>query len=174
MKHLICIIILTSSLTCSAQKFGLIKAGTAYSTYKGSDANFGNSLGYYMGVGFQDKFHDMLGLNVDIYYLNQITKVSDIKTATHSINATIGVNIYPSKGDFYFLVGPEVGHSIGYKVDGEKLDVDNDIRFGYVVGAGLPIGERLQAQAKYVGAINDEGSGYDYNIQIGLGFKISN
>jgi hypothetical protein len=159
------------SISANAQKSISISAGTTYSHNEFTEG-LGRSLGYYAGIGFQDKFSRILGVDAELYYLNQINRISDITVATKSINMIFGVNIHPFFNGPYFILGPELGHSLAVKVEGENVSADPDLRFGALIGIGYQIVPQVDIVARYIRAIDDQGLGYDYNLQLGLKYKI--
>lgn len=168
---LIGLFLVAISLNVSAQKTLSIQVGPSYSHYKHSQVSFGNSIGYFGGVNFQDKFSRVLGVDATLYFLNQRNTISDITVSVRSINAIFAVNLYPGSSGLYFILGPELGHSIGYKVEGEELGVDNDLRFSAVAGIGYQV-DNAALFARYHHAIDHQGSGYDYNVQVGFNFRV--
>lgn len=171
MKHVSTfLLILLASFAANAQKSLFIQAGPVYSTYKNSAISFDNSLGYFAGLSYQDKFSQVLGVESQLYFLNQINE----DFSARSMNAIFGVNLYPGQSGFHFTLGPEFGHTFDYKHDGEDLSVDNEIRFGVVGGVGYPVNDNISIKARYIHAIDHQGAGFDYNIQLGLAFKFFN
>jgi len=172
MRILFVAIILCIALSgTTAQKSLSIKAGTAYSDIKNIDPDFGKSLGYYAGLLYQDKINEVLTVMGDLHFLNQRLTVEDQTLAVYSINFTMGVNLYIPNTGFHFIIGPEIGNDLGFRFEGEKIDSEKLFRFSYVGGLGYSF-DRIGIQARYVGAIDHQQSFFDYNIQLGLTYKI--
>jgi hypothetical protein len=167
MKQLFFIGLILLSFSSFAQKSFSIRAGAAYSGIKDVTIDLPDGLGYYVGVGFKDQITPHLWMTPDIYFLNQRT-TGDIDLSVRSINALIGLTIYPAQKGFYFIFGPEVGHSVGYALDGEKVEADQDVRFSYVGGAGYDIIEKVSIESRFVGNVDHQQNGYKYNIQLGI------
>lgn len=174
MKTLSTLVVLVAIFfNVSAQKSISLQVGPSYSHYKNSDVGFGESIGYFGGLNYQDKFSQVLGVDASLYFLNQRNTANDITLSIRSINAIFAVNIYAGSSGLYLILGPEVGHSIDYKYDGEDLKADNDLRFAIVGGIGYQVIENAALFARYHYAIDHQGSGYDYNVQAGFSYKLS-
>lgn len=172
MKHLFYITsFVILSLTAHAQQSFTARIGPVYSHIKGTDASVDEGLGYYAGIGLQDKFHDVVGINLDLYFLNQRYSINDVDLSVRSVNFVFAANIYPFKKGIYMIVGPEFGHTIQIRQEGEKSTAENQYRFSYVLGLGHAVADRVTIESRFVRAIDDHGQGFMYNIQLGLVYK---
>jgi len=154
-----------------AQKSLSIKLGTAYSDIKDVQPDFGKSLGYYAGLLYQDKVTDILTVMGDLHFLNQHITADDQTLAAYSINFTMGVNLYVPNTGFHFIIGPEIGNDLGFRLEGDKVDREKLFRLSYVGGIGYSF-DRIGIQARYVGNIDHQQGPFDYNIQFGLMYRI--
>jgi Outer membrane protein beta-barrel domain len=173
MKTLIATLFIMMSMhICMAQQRLTLKAGTSYSHADNYSSDFGKSLGFYLGIGVQDKITKDLGFNGDINFLDQLYSVENEKLSTQSLNIMFCVDLYPFGESTYITIGPEFGQTLGIKYAGEKTGTDKTYRFGYVAGIGHRINDKIDIEAKFVGAIDDQQQGFDYNIQAGFSYKI--
>lgn len=173
MKHLLYITtFVILSFGAYAQQSFTVRLGPTYSHIKGTDVSVDNSLGYYAGIGLQDKFHDVVGINMDLYFLNQRYTINDADLSVRSVNFVFAANIYPFKKGIYMIAGPEFGHTIQIRQDGEKSSTEKQYRFGYVLGLGHAVADRVTIESRFIRAIDDHGQGFTYNIQLGLVYKL--
>jgi hypothetical protein len=172
MKYLYLTSLVLLSIALHAQQSFTARIGPTYSHIQGTDVSFDESIGYYAGIGLQDKFHDVVGINLDLYFLNQRYSINDVDLSVRSINFVFAANIYPFKKGIYMIVGPEFGHTIQIRQDGEKSPSEKQYRFGYVLGLGHQVTDRVTIESRFVRAIDDHGQGFTYNIQLGLVYKM--
>lgn len=173
MKNLLLIPLMLMTFAVAAQKSVNLQLGPGYSHIEKGDIALGDGIGYFFGVGVHDKITRVLGIDWGLNFLNQRTSVSDVTISTRSLNAAFAVNIFAGNSGLYFILGPEFGHTIGFKADGETVDADNDIRFSAVGGIGYQVNDRAAVFSRYHHAIDGQGSGYLYNVQVGFNFAFS-
>jgi hypothetical protein len=107
----------------------------------------------------------------DLYFLDQIN--SDFDVSVKSINMAMGITLYPTGKGLYFTVGPEIGHTIGISIDGEKdTTIEKEFRFNYVAGIGYNFANKFGIQGRYVGTVFNQQQGYDFNVQVGATYRI--
>jgi outer membrane protein W len=167
---LICFALLLS-LPSIAQKFTFLRGGVSYSNVKDADLKITDGIGFFAGVGLKDNVNKNLAVMLDVTYSNQRTKVDEYSYTAQSIDGFFGVNIFLNEKGPYLIVGPQFGHSV--KIKSESTKVENDIRFNYVAGLGCNVIERVAIEGRFVGAIDNKQSGYNYAVQVGLNFRIN-
>jgi hypothetical protein len=174
MKRLFTVaILLAISVISYGQKTYGLRAGANASYVRHADVDLGKSIGYYAGVTFQDKVTDVLCVMADLYFLDQ--KNNDVDLSIKSINMALGVKLYPANEGFHFILGPEIGQTIGISVDGKKdTETEKEIRTNFFVGVGYDLAKGFGVQARYVGTVFDQQQGYNFNLQAGLTYRFGN
>lgn len=173
MKTLIILPLIVITFAVSAQKSVTLELGPGYSHIENANLGLADGIGYFIGIGIRDKINPVLGVDWRLNFLNQRTTVSDITLSTRSINALFAVNLFAGNSGIYFILGPEVGHTLGFKAEGEKVKAGKDIRFSAVGGLGYQVNDRAAVFSRYHHAIDGQGSGYKYNVQLGFNYVLS-
>lgn len=172
MKPLAFALLMLAALPSLAQdQFFTIKAGPVYSRIDGVDADFRNALGYVIGFGVQERIARVLGFGFDLNFLNQRYGIDEVSLSVRSINATL----YPQfhvNDNLFFLAGLESGIVTSVRVEDETASGDLEYRFGYVLGVSHTISERWDGYLRYVAPFDHKQTGFDFNVQLGVTFKI--
>lgn len=173
MKKTITLLLLFIAIGVNAQRSAAVLAGASHSAVWKSNVDFANTIGYFIGVGYQDKVTRILSVNATLSFLTQRNTVSDVTFSAQSINALFGVNLYASER-LYFTLGPEVGHSLALRLEGEDLNQQKDLRFSAVGGIAYQVIEKVAVFGRYHQTIDGQGSGFDYSVQLGMAFSFFN
>lgn len=151
----------------SAQTTASIYAAPSYSHIADLDMPIGDALGYAIGVNLRYGINSVIGIDGSMYFANQRTTISDITICVRSVNTLLALNLLTNSGA-YLICGAELGHTAGYKIEGQRSFLDDDIRAAAVVGMGYQIADPIAFVARYHHTLNNNGSGYDYSIQVGF------
>ena len=170
MKTLITIILTSIGSLAIAQQSFNFNAGIVYSTIADVDNQF--APGYYIGLGIQDEFGGIVGFSIDLNFINQRTRVSDIPVGSHSVNATSLIRLLLSDA-FDIGAGIESGMVTAFSLDNERSSGGLDMRVGYVFNVSTRIAERLRSQLRFVGPFDHQQGGFAYNLQLGLSYALS-
>jgi len=171
MKNLLTLLLVLGTIPMHAQKIVSLQLGPLHSAMGNTHADLGKTIGYFVGIGLKEKITDVLSVDGSVSYQHQRHPFGDRSFAAHSINALFGVNLHTSE-NLYFIVGPEVGHSIAFRMDGELYRQNKDVRFAAVGGIGFRISDKATVFGRYHHAIDGQGSGFDYNVQVGVSLAI--
>lgn len=172
MRTLLALTVVLCSVSAFGQKSLAVRAGTTYSYIRHIDSDFGGSIGYIAGLQFNDRINEVLTVMSDAYYLDQQYSVYGSGASVRSIDVTFGVNVFLPNTGLHAVIAPEIGHMFGTYVSGDKVSRTQDtFRFSYVTGIGYSTG-KFGIDARYVGQLNNQQSGFDFNVQIGLSYKL--
>ena len=163
-----------------AQQLGL-KAGAAYSTFKGDDAkNLDHRLGYTAGLMYQHHINTLLGVQVETLYTSkgarweyQASPGGNIIEEKYRLNyIDVPVLLHASAGGLFFDLGPQVSFITKsnriYEVtspDGKTTsstktnitDQPHEIDFSYVGDIGYRAGNGFGLELRYTGGLKDIG-----------------
>ncbi len=174
MKALLFLTLVIVSTSVYGQKSLALRVGTSHSYVKHTDVSFKERLGFLVGAQFEHRISDIVAMMVDGYYLDQRypQSRSGSEASVRSVNAAVGAKVFVPNTGLHAIIAPEIGHLFGVFVDGNRRPATPDrFRFGYVAGLGYAFG-RAGIDARYVGALDNLQSGFDFNIQVSLSFKI--
>lgn len=172
MKILLALTVVLASVSAFGQKTLAVRAGATYSYIRHIDSDFDGSVGLIAGVQYEDRINEVLSVMTDAYYLDQQYSVFGSGASVRNIDFTFGVKVYVPNTGLHAILAPEFGHMFGTYVNGDKVERSWDpFRFSYVTGAGYSFG-KFGVDARYVGELNNQQSGFDFNIQVGLSYKL--
>lgn len=172
MKTLAFALLLIAALHSIAQDQVLtLKAGPVYSRVDGIDSDFIDAIGYHVAFGLQERLTRVLGYGVDLNYTNQRVGLDDISMSVRSVNAALFAQLN-AIGGLSTIVGIESGIVTSMKVEDERSSGDLQYRIGYVIGLSQQIADRWDAYVRYVGPIDHMQAGFEYNFQMGVGYRL--
>lgn len=136
----------------------LIKAGINISSIAGIEEQ-GSLTGYHVGVGGVKELSSRLGINHELIFSQQGTRINDDnKLIYYFLNAPILLNMQPGKR-FSFNVGPQVGMVLKVVAKGErKTDltaVTSAIDISACLGIGYRITDRFFAETRFNVGLTD-------------------
>lgn len=169
MKTTLSFLFVLISLASFAQNQTMtMKVGSSYSYIENVDVDFSDALGYFLAVGVQDKFTDIIGFSGEINFINQRTIYS---LSIQSFNIIPSLDLYINER-VYLTAGIESGLVTTVRSDGERKESNKELRFSYVGGASFRLNDRLDIQGRYLGAIDNQQMGFKFNLQLGISYRI--
>lgn len=161
-----------------AQHIGL-KAGAAYSTFRGAEApNYEHRIGYSAGVMYQQHFNEVMGVQVEALLTSKGAKRQtspSVEDAYRLAYVDVPVLFHVSTGGWFFDLGPQASFLVRANQIREATPstetttttrtniTDNlhTIDFGAVAGLGYRAPNGIGVEARYspgIRKLDDEGS----------------
>lgn len=169
-KIVLCLLLLTGTLTY-AQRFNLgVKAGVNFSTLTGdTETDLENKTGYHIGAIAELGLNDKFSIQPELIYSTQGAKWKDVDFKINYINVPVLAKIYVVKS-FSVMAGPQ----FGYVIDDNNIgDTDwKEFDLSGTAGAELKI-LSFFAQARYNFGLSDVSDTGAKNavFQVSVGFN---
>jgi Outer membrane protein beta-barrel domain len=175
---LLAIIILATSTTASAQRYG-VRAGANISTLSGgNDSSISSRTSFYIGV-----FKEM-GIVKDLFYIQPELQYSsqgfssditgsDEDYSIDYLNVPVLAKVYVAK-IFSFEAGPQFGFKVGDNFEGAASDSIESFDAAGVVGLNINLPLRISINARYVFGFSEVINNSDLKTsvaQVGASFR---
>lgn len=170
MKTIITLFIICASYLSHGQDLRL-NAGSTISGIRHSNLEFTKQIGYFLGVSSQGDLEGPFSYSASLQFVNQHMSILDSDFNANAVNTAFYYGIDPLN-KLTLLAGVQFGYIIQAKLEDTELEDFTREQFGWTAGVSFDVMERLEAQCRYIGAINEQM--FDYTVQLGISFKLSN
>lgn len=155
---------------CQAQKTA-IGAGITYSSLKeGEVKDFIDPLGFYVEALIKEQITDHLKVSGSLGFMNQKSKLNDLKYQVNSINAGFLFRVYPFTTGLNVLAGFNIGLKASATIDSEDIPSLDKGNAQGVIGLSYEV-DRFEFVTRYNKQLNREI--FDNTIQFGFAYQLN-